>query len=217
MFAASRKNPLKLMKEKSDRKYTLYNWTPDKEEAAYTYGSEYPKYEYIPFEFRFLNDDESFNITDKSLNKENYLGEVFFFTDIWDLHLVNNIRVTNLINPTSYKGKGMREIFNFLNIIEKTDNLLNGDEPVKVYSFYPFSIMIEQIINPINYTSYLAEIRTQKLITWGYIAWQVGKLYAELYQKYSDEVGVYGHSMSDLQLVGLKVFKENIITITVNS
>jgi len=132
------------MEDDSEKKYSIYNWTPNKGESPYYYGSEYPKYEYVPFKYRILNKKEADKIFDSNLSKEKYLGEISFFMDIWDLHLVDNIRVTNLINPASYTDKEGNKYFNFLKIINEIEYLIEEHKPVNVYLSYPFSTKIEQ-------------------------------------------------------------------------
>ncbi|MEZ4994020.1 MAG: hypothetical protein R2824_26580 [Saprospiraceae bacterium] len=167
------------MEDKDEQKYILYNWSPEKKESPYSYGSEYPKYEYVPFKFRILEDKDTADLHKNRLLEEKKLGEMAMLAELWDLHLVDNIRVSNLINPV-YLIKDELQVDNFMEIIDLSSSLLDESKPVKVYASYPFWVWVEQVIEPIKLVTYGRQIETHRIMPFGYIAWQVGKYVSKL-------------------------------------
>ena len=185
------------------------------DQSAYDYGWNVV-YEYTPFSFEILDKDSAFQQEENRFDQgKKYKGELVFLSEMWALHLIERIEISDLINPVCFIDEYGYKETDLLEILNKTDGLIDANLPVKVRLSYPFEVQIEQIINPLK----LVKSSTDKelIMPFSYIVWQVGKLYGELYKNYEKEVGIYGHSLSDLQLSSLKIYSNNRIEIIVNS
>ena len=201
----------------SNKKYKLANWSPDKNESPYEYRSEYPKYEYTPYNFKILDDAEAERVFKEELIEEKSRGEIFICLGLWDVHLIEEPRTSRLIRPTEYQDPNGNKKFYYFEILCKTDNIISENQPIRAYATYPFHTVVEQIIFPLNLTTFWAELKTSKILPIGYIAWQISKLYSDLYKNFHRKAGVYGHSLSDLQLSSLKIYENNKMSIVVDS
>ena len=214
-FTDCRSLQVKKKKQVKLKEYILYNWTPERDQSGYDYGRDRIKYEYTPFKFEISEKGKNPYLKENEFIKEKYKGELVFLSDMWTLHLIEKVEISDLINPVYFVDKAGSREADLLEILKQTWNLVEEKKPVKVKLSYPFERQIEQIINPLKLIKPGAE---EKLIMpFGYIVWQVGKLYGELYKNYEKEVVVYGHSLSDLQLSSLKIYSNNRIEIIVNS
>lgn len=94
-----------------------------------------------------------------------------------------------------------------LALIGDMKNIFDLDDftdTIYIYTDYPFSKMVEISIPPLEST-YLD--RTSYFFTVGYILWEIAKVYEDIFSKKWEEVGVYGHKLSDLGIESIDFFE----------
>ena len=193
------------------------NWTPDKDESPYSYGTEYPKYALKDFSWEIISEEERQEFTNEGKLENEFVSEAWVLAEMWDLHLINQLRVTRLIKPVRYLTKGGDFITDFIEIREKLEDDLDDYQPITIYVTYPFNSLIELKIHPVSVTTFGAKIKTGNYYWIGYIAWQISKLYEEIFKNEYENVGLGPHCMADLQLASMRIHKNNIITLGINS
>ena len=200
--------------EEPNNQKELYNWNPQKNESPYLYGSQSLKYIYTPFQFKILDFEEEEDFKKKALNAQKQKGVVLIYYELWDLQLIENIEVSFMLRPLfNHFAEGKFEDSYFQNRND-AETWIDTERPLEIYIEYPFAVPILLRVFPLEVSDYNS---TRKVFSYGYISWQIGKLYAELYKNYAEEVGVYGHGLSDLQLGALEVYEDNKIETSINS
>lgn len=95
----------------------------------------------------------------------------------------------------------------------------NTQQPVRVYSSYPFDEMVEIEISPFTafFESRDGNSRRFQTHDLGYLLWQIAKAYEEIYKDHWQTVGVWGHQFSDLAFGYIDLVDGNMILLNLES
>lgn len=89
-----------------------------------------------------------------------------------------------------------------------------GKESVEVLIDYPLETPVILTINPMIRMYHDKEYLSCPI---GYACWQIVLGYAHIFKNEYEKAGVWGHSLSDLQLAELNIYDSGHITLTVDS
>lgn len=99
---------------------------------------------------------------------------------------------------------------------KKLDKRLKPFDALTVYLDYPFGKVVEVTIYAIKRT-FSSQSQRLYFFTVGMIAWEIAKVYGDVYKNQWEKVGVYGHGFSDLYLEEIQIRKDNVLTLYVGS
>jgi len=101
-------------------------------------------------------------------------------------------------------------------IINLNDDYVKSDKEIITWLDYPFNKTVKATIYPYVRTFKKSGTFTH-LNYFGYLAWQVAQIYADIYKNNWEEVGVWGHSFNDLFLEGMVFYPDNEIKLLIGS
>lgn len=121
-----------------------------------------------------------------------------------------------LLQATEEKSYQKEKYISGREMIEAHDGSVSVKEavvsPIKVYLDYPFGKIAEIIINPYVDSNY-----KKQRMDFGYVIWQVSRVYAEIYKNRWEEFGIWGHAFEDLYLEIMEIRNDNVITMFIGS
>lgn len=179
----------------------LANWD-ESDGSPYNYHLERPTFKYEEPTWRIVPYDQcraSYN-NDKKGIKSIFVGNL----RLWTLHLIENVEISTLITHSE-------EHLPYIDIEDENINV-----PLKVYLDYPFSVCVEAEIFPLRRKE-LYETEYHGYFPVGYLFWQVAKVYADIYKNHWEEVGVWGHGLSDLIVNGCEIYEDYSVMLVLSS
>lgn len=149
--------------------------------------------------------DTEWEIVEKSEKKNSRIKEISFNHHLKTLSTINKEQ-SDLIQGTDNNG-----------LMKYVDKEIDISKPVIVYLSYPFKKKVEVTIYPLLRTFNGAELDSAYIGHIGYYAWQIAKIYADIYKTHWEEVGIWGHGFSDLFLEGIEICEKNIFELHIGS
>lgn len=181
-------------------------------DSNYEYRGRYPKYEFLPSEWRYLPKEEIEVISETSLQPPKKKGEIWMLMELWELHLINHFEISFILEPVKFfDSKGVEEN-NLMEYYEQVRSFYDDTSPVYVYISYPFAVDIEFKVFPIT----RIKETTLKMLDIGYLAWQVSKLFERLFKDEGNSADFDISGLTEFQLTSFHVFENNIFVLEVN-
>lgn len=149
--------------------------------------------------------DTEWEIVEKSEQKKKLIKEISFNHHLKTLSTINQAQ-SDLIQGTDNNG-----------LIKYIDKELDINKPVIVYLNYPFKKTVKVTIYPLVRIFKGAKTDSTYISHIGYYAWQIAKIYADIYKNHWKEVGIWGHGFSDLFLEGIEIYEKNTFELHIGS
>lgn len=192
-----------------------YNWSAED-------GSPYRKpnvsYEFEPMTIQILNEEFENHALRKINHSEGFSVIIPNVIRFWQLNEISKPSQSLLISGFYEKKPGCYHPLSsdYWEIPEKL--YFDISRPLEIYISYPFSCLVEVKINPLKeiwrYDTRTLEESDYPL---GYIVWQIGVAYENLYSKRWKELGNWGHEYSDLSIGSIVIYPNNVIKANADS
>ena len=197
----------------------LTNWTSGNGDP---YRVPTRNYKYVDSSIRILDVEKEKQIrniqSSKSISSFSLYFPVSYY--LYKICAIDDLSILELLVGLELdREKGYIDYF--LDFDKFPESLVpNTEVAMNIYADYPFGKMIEiQVKSYIKST--ISRIdnmeRVYEDISIGYILWQISKAYRVVYQKYVEEVGIYGHEFGDLAFGSITFYPDNMITVGIDS
>jgi len=160
-----------------------------------------------PFDYKktyedFTKDSE-YKIKKEMPDVPKIMARIKMNIPLYSMHTIEELSHANLVH-------------NMYEDSAKLDKHLNAHDAITIYLDYPLGKIVEITSYAIRRT-FEEQSERRYFFTVGQIAWEIAKIYADIYQNKWEKVGVWGHGLSDLHLEEIQIRDGNILTIYVGS
>lgn len=166
--------------------------------------------------FRVISQEELDLVFTENIDTNTYY-EIIMALDIWGLKLIESNEVAELFHPAYFIDKKGIEEHNIFEYYKNQELFYDEELPIKVYIRYPITEIVELVIDPIFSTHPLRNEREQKVMSLGFIAWQIALFFQDVSDGKYPKIEFTGHSIEDLQLSSFLIIEDNIFMAKISS